>query len=92
MEDLLKELEAKWIEVSGYEDIEAVRWTPGDPVVDACPEGCDVVDSGWQEMHADTLGVDGFRRTVFCREHGYARIYLITAAEAAEHGWEPPDA
>jgi hypothetical protein len=89
METLLKELEAKWQEVSGYDDIEAALWTPGKAIADKCPHGCRLTDTGWRPMSADEEGAEGHRRTVFCKSHGYARIYAIDAATAGEHGWEP---
>lgn len=89
MNELLEELEARWREVSQYDDIEASLWTPGDPVADKCPVGCRVVDTGWRPMTRDEEGVDGHRRAVFCRNHGYARIFVISAATAAEKGWTP---
>lgn len=92
MEELLKDLEAKWRQVSGYDDIEATLWTPGVPVADKCPAGCRVVDTDWRSMLQDGEGVDGYRRTVFCRKHGWARIFVIGGPTAEEHGWSPPKA
>ena len=89
MSDFLRELEARWQQVSQYDDIEATLWKPGDPVADTCPIGCRLVDTGWKPMGNDDSGVDGHRRAVFCRNHGYARIYVITDAAAREHGWAP---
>ena len=89
MNELLRELEAKWQQVSQYDDIEARLWKPGDPVADKCPSGCRLVDTGWKPMHQDEEGVAGHRRAVFCRNHGYARIYVISEAMAGEHGWAP---
>ncbi len=90
MKDLLKDLEAQWRKVSAYADLEALPWTPGDDVVTACPEGCALVDSGWHTMLHDDGGVDASRRTLFCRKHSFARIYVITGPVAAEHDWRPP--
>lgn len=89
MNELLNELETSWREVSGYDDIEAKLWSPGDPVADKCPTGCRLVDTGWRPMSQDEEGTDGHRRAVFCRRHGYARIYVIDAATASERGWAP---
>lgn len=89
MRELLQELESRWQEVSQYDDIKASLWTPGDPVADKCPTGCRLVDTGWRAMVEGEEGVDGFRRTVFCRDHGYARIYVIDSATARARGWEP---
>jgi hypothetical protein len=89
MNELLQELEAQWREVSQYDDIKATLWAPGDPVVDECPSGCRLVDTGWRPMYAEEEGAAGHRRAAFCRNHGYARIYVIDQATAEEHGWEP---
>ncbi len=90
MKDLLDSLEQQWLTVSAYRDLKALAWLPGDEVATTCPEGCAVVDSGWHSMlHADG-GVDAHRRTVFCRKHSFARIYVITGPMAAEHGWTAP--
>ncbi|MGD2070999.1 MAG: hypothetical protein PVI57_20185 [Gemmatimonadota bacterium] len=90
MDALLEELKDKWMEVSQYEDIDVLEWTPGDPLAGTCPDGCDVVDTGWQALSTETAGIDVYRRTVFCRDHSFARIYVITAAAAGDLGWEPP--
>jgi hypothetical protein len=92
MEELLKELESKWQQVSGYDDIEASLWTPGRAIADKCPQGDRVVDTGWTSMLVDGEGIDAYRRTVFCRDHGWARIHVISEPTAAEHGWQPPGA
>ena len=74
---------------SGYDDIEAMQWTPGRAIADKCPQGDRLVDTGWSSMLQGGEGIDAYRRTVFCRKHGYARIYVISGPVAAEHGWEP---
>lgn len=89
MQDLLKDLEKRWRAVSAYEDLDVLPWTPGDEIPATCPHGCAVVDSGWHSMLTDGTGVDAHRRTVFCRRHSFARIYVISGAEAMEHGWSP---
>ncbi|MGK7312698.1 MAG: hypothetical protein ACN0LA_10725 [Candidatus Longimicrobiales bacterium M2_2A_002] len=89
MQQLLDELEATWKQVSQYDDIEARVWTPGKAIADKCPHGCRVVDTGWRSMQHDGEGEDAYRRTVFCRNHDFARIYVISGASAREHGWTP---
>jgi hypothetical protein len=91
MEELLKDLEEKWQQVSGYEDIQANLWTPGKAIADKCPDGCRLVDTGWRSMLHDGEGVDAYRRTVFCRKHGWARIHVISGPMAEEHGWSPEE-
>lgn len=89
MERILEELEATWKQVSGYDDIQAMLWTPGKAIADKCPQGCRLRDTGWRSMEHDGEGEDAHRRAVFCRNHGYARIYVISGDSAREHGWTP---
>jgi hypothetical protein len=89
MKDLLRDLAAKWQQVSQYDDMQALSWVPGEPIASTCPQGCTVVDTGWRSMLHEDQGVDAFRRTVFCRDHGFARIYVISGPAAIRHGWEP---
>jgi phage terminase large subunit GpA-like protein len=54
-------------------------------VVDVCPEGCDLLDTGWNVL----LTRDAHVRIRFCRKHGFARIYAITGPQASDSGWTP---
>lgn len=91
MKDVLKDLEAQWRKVSAYSDLKALPWAPGDAMPSTCPRGCALVDSGWRSMMHEEGGLDAFRRTLFCRRHSFARIYVITGPSAAENGWRPPE-
>jgi hypothetical protein len=85
VDPLLKELVANWKRVRPYVDVEAQWWTPGDPVLFRCPHGCQLDDTAWSRM----LTADAHLRIVFCRAHGFARVYAISGPEAADRNWTP---
>lgn len=85
----LAELVRSWRHVQSYTDVLASYWSPTDPMVSTCPRGCELQDTGWCTMAHCTPSVDAYRRTFFCRVHGFARIYVITGPAASEHGWHP---
>ena len=75
----------QWKGVPQYQDVEASWWTPNQSLTFSCPKGCQLQDSGWSQL----LTADIQRRTLFCREHGFARIYLISGPEAERLNWSP---
>jgi len=89
MDALLQGMVESWKEVPPYEDVVATTWIPGQDVPDHCPAGCALADTGWVSMVGGRPAVDAYRRTLYCRVHGFARILVISGPEAAEHGWAP---
>ncbi len=90
LDTFLADLAMAWKEVPPYSDVSALPWAPNDPIPDTCPHGCTLHDTGWLSMISSTPAADAHRRTVFCRDHGFARIYVITGPEASEHQWQAP--
>ncbi len=90
LDTFLADLATAWKEVPPYSDVSALPWAPNDPIPDTCPHGCTLHDTGWLSMISSTPAADAHRRTVFCRDHGFARIYVITGPEASEHQWQAP--
>lgn len=86
---MLKRLESQWKEVDPYDDVTASWWVPEDAVAEECREGCTLEDTGWMSMVGSSPAADAYRRTLYCRTHGFARIYVIGGPDAAHHGWEP---
>lgn len=86
--ELLNRLEAEWRRVQEYTDVQAIAWTPSQPIETQCPQGC--VLELWEPATWGLVeGHDARRQTKFCRAHGYARIYVITGPDAAACGWDP---
>ena len=90
MPEVLRELVEKWKETPPYLDVEAKYWVPNEPMVERCPTGCELevaeaTATGWERISMR----DAYRQTKVCREHGFARIYVITGPTAMEHGWKP---
>jgi len=86
MDSLLQDVVERWRRVPLYQDVEAIDWKPGDPLVRSCPRGCKLQDSQWNSL---LPRYDAYQRTRFCRTHGFARIYVITGPTAGHHGWSP---
>lgn len=90
MSSLLKEVIKEWKRVPEYTDVEARYWEPNQPRIETCPQGCNL--QIWEELFAKwrrISGYDAYRQTRFCREHGFARIYIITGPTALAHKWKP---
>ena len=90
MSDLLKNLVVEWKKVPEYTDVEAQYWEPNQPQIETCPHGCDL--QIWEEPFGKwrrISGYDVYRQTRFCREHGFARIYIITGQTALAYNWNP---
>lgn len=90
MSILIENLVEEWKKVPEYADVEGQYWEPNQPQVDSCPHGCDL------EIYEDTStkwarvsGYDVYRQTRICRQHGFARIYIITGPTAQASNWEP---
>lgn len=92
--ELLEKLVAEWKKVPLYSDVEAVflNHPSEDQMVERCPHGCIL------QIHGETDGTrpwramadlaDHYRQTRFCREHGYARIYVTTGLRAFQANYE----
>ncbi len=89
MDPFLNDLVQAWKRVKSYTNVETSYWQPGQSFVQACPESCELQDTDWVSMAHSIPAVDAYRRTMFCRVHGFARIYVITGPEARDHGWQP---
>lgn len=92
MDELLKIVIETWKKNPIYTDVDAECWEPGQPRVKTCSKGCDLIvyemyvdPSGWRFM-GDR---DCWRQTRICREHGFARIYLISGNKADHYKWVP---
>lgn len=90
MSNLLEALVEEWKRVPEYSDVEGLYWKPNQPQVEICPHGCDI------EIYEDTprkwarvSGYDSYRQTRICRQHGFARIYIITGPTALATNWNP---
>jgi hypothetical protein len=90
MSILLKDLVEEWKRVPEYTDVEAEYWEPNQPQVETCPHGCDLmIYEDTPTKWARISGRDVYRQTRICREHGFARIYIITGPTAQAHNWTP---
>jgi hypothetical protein len=90
MSGLLKTLVEEWKRVPEYKDVDAEYWEPNQPLVEECPEGCEVeiyeaTGTNWGRIE----GRDAYRQTRICRKHGFARIYVISGVTAAALNWNP---
>ena len=79
----LKELEDIWKSGSEYKDVVAchIQDCTEAETVTKCLSGCNLEThkprlstAGWSPMQ----DVTGYRKTVLCLEHGFARIYVIS--------------
>ena len=91
MKNLLSDLVKKWSESPIYKDVKAFEWNPDMPRVEHCPQGCKLEireqPLGWDQVPDH----DASRQTRICREHGYARIYVISGTTAMANNWTPND-
>jgi hypothetical protein len=91
---LLEKVVAEWEKVPLYSDVKAafLDHPSEDQMVESCPHGCVLQIHGetdgigpWREMEEY---VDYYRQTRFCREHGFARIYVTTGLKAFQANYE----
>lgn len=87
-DDLLATLEQGWRAKSGYKDVIARHWAPSEPMAEVCPQGCDLEDIRWQSL---LRLAPAHMRALCCPKHGFARLYVITDADAEASGWGPPN-
>ena len=89
MSSLLEEVVKEWKRSPEYTDVEGVYWEPNQPRMETCPRGCNL--QTWEEPNKwkRISGYDAYRQTRYCRNHGFARIYIITGPTALEHNWDP---
>ena len=89
LEDLLNDLVKKWSDSPAYRDVKAIEWNPDIEKEIRCPKGCELTiyegGTGWSRIPDH----DAYRQTRICREHGYARIYVISGPTAAANKWPP---
>lgn len=85
LDNLLRYLVEKWSDSPAYTDVQAIEWSPEIPKEVRCPKGCELKiyegGTGWGRIPDH----DAYRQTRRCREHGYARIYVISGPAAAAH-------
>ena len=87
MQQLLKDFEKKWKQYPTFSDVRAQRWEPNEEMVEKCTEGCqlEVQGKGWERIPMR----DALCYEIVCREHGFARIYVISGPSAMTHNWKP---
>lgn len=90
MQSLLKNLEKEWEKNHECKDVKAELWKPGDQQVEKCPIGCNLeIYENTPKKWGRITGRDVYRQTRICREHGFARIYVITGPTACALNWNP---
>jgi len=92
MSTLLEELEKEWKKIPEYKDVKAEYWKPNQPREKMCPRGCSLqIWEEWPKLPKwERISCyDAYRQTRHCREHGFARIYVITGPTAQAHNWNP---
>ena len=92
MQQLLKDFENNWKQYPAFTDVKAQEWVPNNPIAEKCPKGCqlEVVASsptGWDKISMR----DAYSYETVCREHAFARIYVISGPTAVAHNWKPWD-
>lgn len=93
MDALLMKLKKDWEEeLDGYSytDVDASYWVPGQTQIDECPSGCELeIYEQTPTKWAILPNHDAYRQTRICREHKYARIYVIIGPTASVYNWPP---
>jgi len=90
MSTLLENLVQEWKRSPEYSDVEADYWEPNKPQIESCPHGCNLeIYENTPTKWARISKHDVYRQTRICRQHGFARIYIITGPTAAAHNWQP---